>query len=51
MAEYVEFGGISSVTCPIYINSTGTDMEIPITITYEDGTEGSITVYITKEWE
>ena len=29
---------------------TGTDVECPITITYEDGTEETITIYITKEY-
>ncbi|MBO6206716.1 MAG: hypothetical protein J6O73_07225 [Lachnospiraceae bacterium] len=29
---------------------TGTDLECPITITYEDGTEETITIYITKEY-
>lgn len=31
--------------------TTCVDMEIPIVITYEDGSEENITVYITKEWE
>lgn len=29
---------------------TGTNVECPITITYEDGTEETITIYITKEY-
>ena len=31
-------------------DATGTDVECPITITYEDGTEETITIYITKEY-
>ncbi len=34
----------------ITIYTTGTDIEVPLTITYEDGTEESLTVYITKDW-
>lgn len=35
----------------IYIETTGTDIEVPVTITYDDGTEETITIYVTKEWE
>jgi hypothetical protein len=35
----------------ITIETTGTDIEVPLTITYEDGTEESLTVYITKDWD
>ena len=35
----------------IYVNTTGTDIEIPILIYYTDGTEDTITIYVTKEWE
>lgn len=41
-----------SISCAFLIsNVTGTDLEVPITATAPDGTEYSITVYITKEWE
>ncbi len=29
----------------------GTDIEVPLVITYEDGTEENFTVYITKDWK
>lgn len=35
---------------PISIYATGTDIEVPLTVIYEDGTEETITVYITKDW-
>ena len=35
----------------VSLDFTGTDVEIPIIIVYEDGSEETITVYITKEWE
>lgn len=35
----------------ISVETTGTDIEVPLTITYEDGTEETITVYITKDWK
>lgn len=35
----------------IGVMGTGTDIEVPLTITYEDGTKETITVYITKEWK
>ncbi len=35
----------------ITLETTGTDIEVPLTITYEDGTEETFTVYITKDWQ
>lgn len=35
----------------ITLYATGTDIEVPLTITYEDGTEETLTVYITKDWK
>lgn len=35
----------------VWVNTTGTDIEVPVTIEYEDGTEETITIYVTKEWE
>lgn len=32
------------------VETTGTDIEVPITIKYTDGTEEILTVYITKDW-
>lgn len=29
----------------------GTDIEVPLVITYEDGTEETFTMYITKDWK
>ncbi len=33
----------------IFINTTGTDMEVSCTIKYEDGTQEDVTVYVTIE--
>lgn len=35
----------------MWLYATGTDIEVPLTIIYEDGTEETITVYITKDWK
>lgn len=35
----------------ITLETTGTDIEVPLTITYEDGTTDTLTVYITKDWK
>lgn len=35
----------------INLYEVGTDIEVPLTITYEDGTEEIFTVYITKDWK
>lgn len=35
----------------ISIYATGTDIEVPLTVVYEDGTEETLTVYITKDWK
>lgn len=35
----------------IRLYEAGTDIEVPLTITYEDGTEETITVYLTKDWK
>lgn len=35
----------------ILIQTTGTDIEVPVTITYDDGTEENFTIYVTKEWK
>ncbi len=36
---------------PISIYTTGTDIEVPLTVIYEDGTEETFIVYITKDWK
>lgn len=33
------------------VETTGADIEVPITIKYTDGTEETLTVYITKDWK
>ncbi|MBQ7765278.1 MAG: hypothetical protein IJ397_00370 [Lachnospiraceae bacterium] len=35
----------------IYVETTGTDLEVSFTVVYEDGTEEDFTIYITKEGE
>lgn len=52
--EYVhildyDYEGVHEWAITIY--TTGTDIEVPLTITYEDGTEETLTVYITKDWD
>lgn len=50
IAEYVYVGKVEDAW-GVWVNTTGTDIEVPVTIEYEDGTEETITIYVTKEWE
>lgn len=47
-ANYVSEGIIE---WDISVETTGMDIEVPLTITYDDGTEENITIYITKDWK
>lgn len=35
----------------LYVETTGVDIEVPLTITYEDGSEEKFVIYLTKEWQ
>ena len=44
-----DYNGIHEWDIGLY--EQGTDIEVPLVITYEDGTEETFTVYITKDWK
>ena len=44
-----DYEGIHEWDIGLY--EVGTDIEVPLVITYEDGTEETFTVYITKDWK
>lgn len=44
-----DYEGIHEWDVGLY--EVGTDIEVPLVITYEDGTEENFTVYITKDWK
>ena len=44
------FDGKVTATCSFAIMKTGKDVPFGIEVTYEDGTEDSITFYVTKEY-
>lgn len=50
--DYVESNkSVNDNEWVVRIQTTGTNIEVPLTIMYEDGTIEEYTVYITKEWE
>lgn len=51
-AEYIETkSGREPGTWGVYIKTTGTDLEVPLTIKYADGTEEEILLYVTNTFE
>lgn len=48
--ENVKIWGGGDYTKALDLYFTDTNVEIPITVEYEDGTTEEITIYITKEW-
>ncbi len=50
-ADYIEFSLDKDNAYQFMLNTTGTEIEVPITVTYEDGTVEELVVYITKDWK
>lgn len=53
-AEYISITNSvndDGVEWRLFVDTTGKDIEVPLTIIYEDGMDETLTVYITKEWK